>query len=127
MLLYLVMTLLQGIPCVPQNSIEPSEQLPVAGVVTAGPVPVLSPGREAEPAELVPALGAAHVHAALILLDRPLALGAGLGVGQDPVQVLRLCTVLHQPLLHCLAIDLYKICLHASHNIPAYWTYQAFL
>ena len=49
----------------------------------------------------------AHVHAALILLDRPLALGALLGVRQDPVEVLTLCAVLDQPSPDNLAFHLY--------------------
>lgn len=44
------------------------------------------------------ALRAGHVHAAVVLLDGPLALGARFGVGQDPVEVLALRAVLQQPL-----------------------------
>lgn len=65
-----------------------NSRLPVALVVTPSPVAVLCPGRQAQPAELVAALRACHVHAALVLLNRPLALGACLRVGQDPVQIL---------------------------------------
>lgn len=46
------------------------------------------------------------MHAALVLLDGPVALGAGLGVGQDPVQVLTLSTVLRDPLAHSVAAHL---------------------
>ena len=42
---------------------------------------MLSPVAQAEPAELAAALAADHVHAALVLLNGALALGAGLGVG----------------------------------------------
>lgn len=79
---------------------------PVAGVEATSALAVLSPAALAEPAELVLALTAGHMHAALILLYGPLALGAGLGVGQDPVQILALRAVLYNPLLHCLAVHL---------------------
>ena len=78
----------------------------VAVVEAAGALAVLHPGGQAEPAELMLALRAGHVHAALVLLDRPSALGAGLGVCQDPVQVLTLRAVLDDPLLDCLTIHL---------------------
>ena len=40
-------------------------------------VPIVA---QTEPAELIAALATSHVHAALVFLDRTLALGAGLGV-----------------------------------------------
>ena len=86
--------------------ISKSRSAPIAGVESPGALAVLRPRGQAQPAELVAALAAGHVHAALVLLDGPLALGAGLGVGQDPVQVLRLCAVLDDPLLHRLAVHL---------------------
>jgi hypothetical protein len=46
---------------------------PVAVVEAAGALSVLRPGPLAEPAELVAALRAGHVHAALVLLDGPSA------------------------------------------------------
>lgn len=67
---------------------------------------MLSPGALAEPTELKAALAARHVHAALVLLDGALALGALLGVRQDPVQVLALCAVFQDPLAHRLAVHL---------------------
>ncbi len=67
---------------------------------------MVSPVAQAQPAELTPALTAHHVHAPLVLLYGPLALGAGLGVGQNPVGILALCTVLAQPHVHCLTIHL---------------------
>ena len=39
---------------------------------------------EAEPAELIAALGASHVHASLVLLDGDFAFGARLGVELEP-------------------------------------------
>ena len=77
----------------------------VAGVKAAGALAVVGPGPDAEPAELEAALRAGHVHAALVLLDGPLALGALLGVGQDPVEVFRLGRVLDEPAAHRLAAD----------------------
>lgn len=67
---------------------------------------MLSPIAKAQPAELAAALAADHVHASLILLNGPFALGAGLGVGQNPVGVLTFCTVLAQPHAYCLAVHL---------------------
>ena len=46
----------------------------------------------------MPALAACHVHTPLVLLNGAVALGAGLSVGKDPVQVLTLSTVLGDPL-----------------------------
>ena len=54
---------------------------PVACIVATSTVTMVYPGGKAKPTELVAALGAGHVHAALVLLNRPFALGAGLGVG----------------------------------------------
>jgi hypothetical protein len=82
----------------------PARSAPVACVEAAGTVAVLAPRCEAEPTELMAALAARHVHAALILLDRALALGARLGVGDDPREVLALSTVLDVPLFHRLAV-----------------------
>ena len=62
-----------------------AERAPVAGVESAGALAVLGPGALAEPAELEAALATGHVHAALVLLDGPLALGALLGVRKDPI------------------------------------------
>ena len=59
----------------------------VAFVVPARAVPVLRPRTFAQPAELVPAVLARHVHAALVLLDGDLALGALLRVLRDPERV----------------------------------------
>jgi hypothetical protein len=53
-----------------------------------------------------PALAACHVHAALVLLDGSVALRAGFGVGQDPVEVLTLSTVLGDPLADSAARNL---------------------
>ena len=83
------------------------ESLPIAGVVAASALPMLSPIAKAQPTELAAALTAHHVHAALVLLYRTLALGAGLCVGQDPVGVLTLCAVLAQPLVDCFAVHLH--------------------
>ena len=55
---------------------------------------MVSPVAKAQPAELTPALTAHHVHAALVFLYGSFALGAGFGVGQNPVGVFTLCTVL---------------------------------
>ena len=91
---------------------------------------MLSPGGQAEPAELEFALRAGHVHAALVLLNRPLALGAGLGVCQDPVQIFALCTVLDYPLPHGLAVHLQVRAFHvdtqtchaeASESVLIFW------
>ena len=46
------------------------------------------------------------MHAALVLLYGPLALGTLLGVGQDPIQILALCAVLQDPCVHCVAVHL---------------------
>lgn len=59
----------------------------VAFVVPARVRPVLRPRTFAQPAELVPAVLARHVHAALVLLDGDLALGALLRVLRDPERV----------------------------------------
>ena len=48
---------------------------------------MLLPGFETDPAEVVLALGAFHVVAAFVLLDRRLAGGAGLRVGDQPKAV----------------------------------------
>lgn len=58
---------------------------------------VVLPVGAAQPAEVVSALRARHVHAALVLLDRTPAFRARLGVDQDPIQVLTLCCVLCDP------------------------------
>lgn len=55
---------------------------------------MVSPVAKAQPAELTSALTAHHVHATLVFLYGPLALGAGFGVGQNPVGIFTLCTIL---------------------------------
>ena len=82
---------------------------PVAGVEASGALAMLLPVALAQPAELVAALAACHVHAALVLFDGPPALGALLGVRQDPVQVLALRAVLQNPLPHRVAVHLCKM------------------
>ena len=67
---------------------------------------MFGPVAEAQPAELAAALAAHHVHAALVLLYGPLAFGAGLGVGQNPIGVLALSVVFAQPHCNCLAVHL---------------------
>jgi len=67
---------------------------PIAGIVAASPFAMLSPVAKAQPAKFTPALTAHHVHATLVLFYGSLALGAGFGVGQNPVGILTLCTVL---------------------------------
>ena len=47
-----------------------------------------------------------HVHAALVLLYWALAFWAGLGVGQDPVQILALRAVFANPVRHRHAVHL---------------------
>lgn len=81
--------------------------IPVTGVVAAGTLPMVGPLAQAQPAEFAAALAAHHVHAPLVLLYGPLALGAGLGVGQYPVGIFTLCTVLPQPHAHSHAVHLY--------------------
>jgi len=61
-----------------------------------------------------PALTAGHVHAALVLLNGSVTLGARLGVGQDPVEVLTLSTVLGDPLAHCVTAHLWAAGSHIS-------------
>ena len=51
-------------------------------------------------------LAAIHMHTALVLLNRTLALWTGLGVRQNPIQVFTLRTVLANPLCHSAAIHL---------------------
>lgn len=79
---------------------------------------MVGPVAKAQPAELAAALAAHHVHAPLVLLYGPLALGAGLGVGQNPVGVLTLCTVLPQPHAHSHAVHL-RATHHTSHPSQA--------
>ena len=67
---------------------------PIAGVVAASPFTMVSPVAKAQPAELTSALTAHHVHATLVFLYGTLALGAGFGVGQNPVGIFTLCTIL---------------------------------
>ena len=67
---------------------------------------MVCPVAKAQPAEFTAALAAHHVHAPLVLLYGALALGAGLGVCQDPVGILTLCTVLAQPHAHSHAVHL---------------------
>lgn len=80
--------------------------VPVASVKAASALAVLLPVALAQPAELIAALAARHMHAALVLLNGPPALGALLGVRQDPVQVLALCAVLQDPFAHRVAVHL---------------------
>ena len=65
---------------------------------------MLLPVSHADPAELIAALGARHVVAALILLDILLALRTGLSVCCDPGDVFRLSTSLLIPCFSCRAI-----------------------
>ena len=70
----------------------------VAGVEAACALPVVGPVPATEPAELVAAGRlAGHVHAPRQLLDGPLALGARLRVGQDPVHIAALGARLQLP------------------------------
>ena len=77
---------------------------PVACIEPPRAVPVLGPSTSAQPAELVAALTTGHVHTTLILFDWPLALGAWLGIGDDPSQVLAFCTILNVPLFHSFTV-----------------------
>merc|ERR1719305_49043 len=70
----------------------------VALVEAAGRRAVLGPVAHAHPAELVLALGAGHVVAALVLLDARLALRAPLRVRQNPVRRLAFILTLLGPL-----------------------------
>lgn len=96
-------------PCKTLSSVEEAVRgvrgALVACVVPPGAVSMLLPRAEAQPAELVAALTARHVHAALVLLDRALALWARLRVGNDPREVLALGAVLYGPLPHSFAVD----------------------
>lgn len=76
----------------------------VALVIPAGGAAMLAPAAHAEPAKLVLTHITRHVVAALVLLDRPLALGAVLGVGDHPRDVLALALVFHVPLHGQLAV-----------------------
>ena len=69
----------------------------VAGVVSSRGATVLAPLGETKPAEAELALLTGHVHTALILLDQALALGARLGVGLDPGEVLAVTALLLLP------------------------------
>jgi len=69
---------------------------------------MLSPVAKAQPAKFTPALTAHHVHATLVLFYGSLALGAGFGVGQNPVGILTLCTVLAQPHADSLTVHLQR-------------------
>mmetsp|Transcript_3582 Transcript_3582/g.7698 ORF Transcript_3582/g.7698 Transcript_3582/m.7698 type:complete len:325 (-) Transcript_3582:389-1363(-) len=69
----------------------------VAAVITPRVGPMVIPIAHADPAELVPALLARHVVAPLVLLNAGRALGAGFGVGQDPVGGFRLVAALLGP------------------------------
>jgi hypothetical protein len=66
---------------------------------------MVAPGAHADPAELLLAELAGHVVAALVLLDARVAVGALLGVGEDPVGGLRLRHALRQPLAQLQAAD----------------------
>ena len=72
-------------------------------VVAASGGSMLTPVAHADPAEVVIALAAGHVVAALVLLDVRLAARACLGVGQDPGRVLTLRALLLNPELGLLA------------------------
>jgi hypothetical protein len=78
--------------------------VPVACVKPAGSIPMFSPGTQAKPAEFIAALAAGHVHASLVFLDGPLALGARFRVCNDPCQVFTLSTILDVPLLDSVAV-----------------------
>lgn len=67
---------------------------------------MVCPVAQAKPAELTAALAAHHMHAPLGLLYGPLAFGAGLGVGQNPVGILTLSAVLAQPHVHSCTVHL---------------------
>ena len=75
----------------------------VALVVAASGRSMLTPVAQADPAEVVIALAAGHVVAALVLLDVRLAARARFGVGQDPGRVLTLRALLLNPKLGLLA------------------------
>lgn len=75
----------------------------VAVVKAARALAVFFPVAHAEPAELEAALRARHVHAAVILLDGPFALGAGPRVRQNPVPTRALRPGLFPPLAHVIA------------------------
>ncbi len=59
----------------------------VACIKPTSHLPMVHPRTQAQPAKFVAALGARHVHAAMVFLNGALALGAWFGVGQDPVEV----------------------------------------
>ena len=66
-------------------------------------IPVVS---KTEPAELVPALAAGHVHTALVLFNVALAFGTGLGVQFDPNRrIIRPVVDFIKPLLQKLTIN----------------------
>mmetsp|Transcript_50405 Transcript_50405/g.113324 ORF Transcript_50405/g.113324 Transcript_50405/m.113324 type:complete len:381 (+) Transcript_50405:89-1231(+) len=92
----------------------------IALVVAACGSAVGGPVAKAQPAELVPAaarLGADHVIAPLVLLYGLVALGAFLGVGLDPADVLGFSTVLDVPLVHLLAVC-WTVCLFTARPAP---------
>lgn len=69
----------------------------VASVVSARGTAMLAPIREAEPAKVVSAIAARHVIAALVLLDKALALRARFRVRFDPGHVLAGVLLLEEP------------------------------
>ena len=77
----------------------------VALVEAAGLAAVLRPRPAADPAKVVLALGAAHVVAALVLLDARGALWALFRVEQDPVGRLALVAALFEPRVEARARD----------------------
>ncbi len=79
---------------------------------------MISPVAKAQPAELTPALTAHHVHATLVFLYGSLALGAGFGVGQNPVGIFTLCTVLAQPHANSLTVHLQRSSMVALLLVP---------
>lgn len=81
-----------------------SSGTPVASVEPTRAVAMFRPCSPTQPAELMPALAACHVHAALVLLYGPLALGAGFRIRDDPCEILTFSTVFYVPLLNSFAV-----------------------
>mmetsp|Transcript_15792 Transcript_15792/g.45143 ORF Transcript_15792/g.45143 Transcript_15792/m.45143 type:complete len:260 (-) Transcript_15792:702-1481(-) len=71
-----------------------------AVVISPRVFPMPAPVSQAKPAKMMPAAGAVHVHAPLVLLDWPLARRTWLCVGNDPVHVRPVRGVLQFPTLH---------------------------
>lgn len=77
----------------------------VAVVKSACALSMLCPRPLTQPAELITALGARHVHAPLIFFDWPSALWTRLRVGQNPRHVFAFSAIFYQPFPHGLTID----------------------